>query len=419
VVVAANRALQRVDPASLDDDGLAQHFRDVVDNLARSGPLHFEHTGFDVIGGHLFTAAADWGIEPEAMADLLAGASPASAEVDHQIGAIADSLDEAGAPRPVASLADIRSAGAAAAAALDAYLDDYGWRPVAAHDLLDPTVGERPEIVVAAVNAARNRRGRLARPDAVDAVRARVPATDRARFDELVRDARASYALRDDDVGVCWNWPVGLIRRAGLEAGHRVAGHGRLDEPLHFFEADTDEASALLVGAGPPGAELAGRWRTRERAAAVDPPQHLAGGGSVPESDPLPPAVARLVGIRNALWSLQPTRTEAPLHGLGIGTETATGPAFLVRDPNDLSNLSEGDVLVTVATTTAFNAVFPLLAAVVTEEGGLFSHTAILSRELGLTAVVGAPGALDAIGDGDIVEVDPVVGSVRVVERAT
>jgi signal transduction protein with GAF and PtsI domain len=44
-----------------------------------------------------------------------------------------------------------------------------------------------------------------------------------------------------------------------------------------------------------------------------------------------------------------------------------------------------------LTTTTAFNAVFPLLAAVVTEQGGLFSHAAILARELGLPAVVGYP----------------------------
>jgi phosphohistidine swiveling domain-containing protein len=74
-------------------------------------------------------------------------------------------------------------------------------------------------------------------------------------------------------------------------------------------------------------------------------------------------------------------------------------------------------VLVAVATTTAFNAVFSLLSAVVTEQGGLFSHTAILARELGLPAVVGVPDLFEEIHDGDLVEVDPRAGVVRIVAR--
>ena len=54
-----------------------------------------------------------------------------------------------------------------------------------------------------------------------------------------------------------------------------------------------------------------------------------------------------------------------------------------------------------------------------TEQGGLFSHAAILSRELGLPAVVGVADVFDGIRDGDLIEVDPLAGAVRVVERAS
>jgi phosphohistidine swiveling domain-containing protein len=107
------------------------------------------------------------------------------------------------------------------------------------------------------------------------------------------------------------------------------------------------------------------------------------------------------------------------LHGVGVGSGRAVGPARLVRHPEELIRLVEGDVLVAIATTTSFNAVFPLLAAVVTEQGGLFSHAAILSRELGLPAVVGVPDVFDAIRDGDLIEVDSSTGAVRVVERGS
>ena len=421
-VVAANRALQAVDPGSLDDEALAEHFEQVVDNYLRWAPLHFEHTGFDVAAGLLFHAAADWGVETAALTDLLAGASPASAAVDVHLRTVAAALDRVGAPMPIGSVAELRAASADASAALDDYLDDYGWRLAAGHDLLEPTVGERPALVVATVNACRRERAVAPRRDDPSAIRAAIPEPDRDRFDVLLADARASYALRDDDVGVCWNWPLGLVRRAGLEIGRRLADRDVLADPRHLFEADTDEALALLSARRPElrqiAAELARRWDARARAASVTAPAHLDGGGERPPAVTLPQAVARLTEIRDALWSAAPARVDAPLHGVGIGSQQAVGTARIVRHPDDLIHLVEGDVLVAVSTTTSFNAVFPLLAAVVTEQGGLFSHTAILSRELGLPAVVGVADVFDGIRDGDLIEVDPLTGAVRVVERA-
>ncbi len=72
-------------------------------------------------------------------------------------------------------------------------------------------------------------------------------------------------------------------------------------------------------------------------------------------------------------------------------------------------------MLIVRATSPAFNAVLAIAGAVVTANGGPMSHAAVLSRELGIPAVVGAPGAL-SIPDGATVQVDPVAGRVRVVE---
>ena len=53
--------------------------------------------------------------------------------------------------------------------------------------------------------------------------------------------------------------------------------------------------------------------------------------------------------------------------------------------------------------------------AIVTADGGPLSHAAVLARELGIPAVVGARGALTDIPDGALIDVDPVAGEVRVV----
>ena len=213
--------------------------------------------------------------------------------------------------------------------ALDAYLDDYGWRLGAGHDLLEPTVGERPELVVATVNACRRQRAVRAAADGTSAIRASIPERDRDRFDVLLADARASYALRDDDVGVCWNWPLGLVRRAGLEIARRLVDRDLLADPRHLFEADTDEALALLPTGDRQGRTRRGRARSAlgraGRAASATPPAHLDGGGEPAAAETLPANVARLTEIRDALWGAAPTRVDAPLHGVGIGSQQAVG----------------------------------------------------------------------------------------------
>jgi rifampicin phosphotransferase len=63
-------------------------------------------------------------------------------------------------------------------------------------------------------------------------------------------------------------------------------------------------------------------------------------------------------------------------------------------------------------TAPTYNAVLSIAGAIVTEEGGLLCHAAVIARELGLPAVIGASGAME-LPDGATVEVDPANGIVR------
>ena len=73
-----------------------------------------------------------------------------------------------------------------------------------------------------------------------------------------------------------------------------------------------------------------------------------------------------------------------------------------------------GEVLVVACTTPAYNLVLSFAGAVVTSAGGPMSHAAVIARELGIPAVIGARSALSDIPNGALVEVDPVAGVVRV-----
>ena len=72
-----------------------------------------------------------------------------------------------------------------------------------------------------------------------------------------------------------------------------------------------------------------------------------------------------------------------------------TGTARVVIDADDaLDRVDPGDVIVARLTVPTFNSVLAIAGAVVTENGGLLCHTAVIARELGIPAVVGVADAL-------------------------
>lgn len=127
------------------------------------------------------------------------------------------------------------------------------------------------------------------------------------------------------------------------------------------------------------------------------------------------------------IWLLQARPVTAglparPAPGTPPGTQltgtpgsggTATGPARIVRGPGDFGTVQPGDVLVCRYTDPAWTPLFGVVAAVVTETGGVLSHAAIVAREHGIPAVLAVPGALTTLHDGLTVVVDGTAGTVR------
>ncbi|WP_049935382.1 phosphoenolpyruvate synthase [Haloplanus natans] len=101
------------------------------------------------------------------------------------------------------------------------------------------------------------------------------------------------------------------------------------------------------------------------------------------------------------------------LSGLGASPGTAAGAVRIVTKLDHLDQVSEGDVIVTEMTMPDMVPAMKRAAAIVTDEGGMTSHAAIVSRELGVPAVVGCGGATRTLEDGQMVTVDGEMGTVR------
>lgn len=107
-----------------------------------------------------------------------------------------------------------------------------------------------------------------------------------------------------------------------------------------------------------------------------------------------------------------PRQSQLLLRGLGASPGVATGPARILREAGDGQRLQPGDVLVAHMTSPDWVPVMRRAAAIVTDAGGMTSHAAIVSRELGIPCVVGAHDATTALRDGIIVTVDATAGTV-------
>ncbi len=91
----------------------------------------------------------------------------------------------------------------------------------------------------------------------------------------------------------------------------------------------------------------------------------------------------------------------------------AKGVVKIIIRAEDMQKMNEGDILVSIATDPDIVPAMKKAAGIVTEQGGVTSHAAIVSRELGIPCVIGTKIATKILKDGDVVEVDATKGIIK------
>ena len=102
----------------------------------------------------------------------------------------------------------------------------------------------------------------------------------------------------------------------------------------------------------------------------------------------------------------QDLKGEVILEGLNASPGIASGTVKIVKDISELNKIQEGDVLVTVMTDPDFVVAMKKANAIVTDEGGMTCHSAIVARELGIPAVVGTEKATHILKENEMITVD-------------
>jgi len=105
------------------------------------------------------------------------------------------------------------------------------------------------------------------------------------------------------------------------------------------------------------------------------------------------------------------------LRGQTASQGYARGIARIILEQKDFGKLKKGEILVTSMTRPEFVPIMETAGAIVTNEGGITCHAAIVSRELGKPCIIGTRNATSVIKDGDLVEVRANHGTVKILKQ--
>jgi phosphohistidine swiveling domain-containing protein len=288
----------------------------------------------------------------------------------------------------------------------------YGSRGPNEWEGSSPTWGTSPELALAAIDCMRRadpshsprvQQAELERKrhEATDTARSRLRGAARKQFDLALRSAQLFSQGRERSKTTVI---LGLhgVRLAQLELARRARDRGGPDALVDMWLIKNDELDDYM---GDPKRFLDAldeRRQRRDLLQGLIPPFVFEGQ---------PPPISE--------WA---SRAGEPAPSVEVGTRlqgipgcpgVARGRARVILDPADPRGLGPGDVLVAPITDPSWTPLFVAAEAVVVDVGAQLSHAVIVSRELGIPAVVSVTGATRAIPDGAMVEVDGTTGVVR------
>lgn len=299
------------------------------------------------------------------------------------------------------------------------YLNKFADRCLEELKLESPTLADDPTTLLRCVGhmASRLATGSMGdNGDAEAAQRARALVRDRLRwrpirrvvFAWVARNARERVRDREN-LRFERTRVFGRVRRVFVEIGRRLAAQGLLKAAKDVFYLEVEEVLGFIEGTATTidlKSLVALRARQYDQFAA----------------EPPPPDRFSTFGMVNPLDADERAKETVAAdpkirRGTGCCAGKVRGLVRVIRDPRG-AELRSGEILVAERTDPGWVMLFPAAAGILVERGSLLSHSAIVSRELGIPGIVSIPGLTAWLRDGDEVEFDGSTGSVRLLACA-
>jgi pyruvate,water dikinase len=429
--VAINQDTLLGDYSKLGDRDLADLFEQIVAKREREGELHFLAV-FPAFGGvmafeEVYTKLFG---EPKGGEHLLLlqGFPNKSTETDTALWHVAQEAKKrpevlraihSTLPAQVHEALKSAEGGEAMRGAVTEYTSKYGWR-AAELDIAYKTWAEDPAPVYQLIRRYAEDNGYNPEEEFRSLVTARearekvlmadIPAEQQGMFEGMLRMAQQYLPIQEDHNFWIDQQGTSVERVPALEAGRRLANAGRIESEDDVFCLEFEEMLDALRGVKGDISELVKERRELwDHYKRMDPPPAV--GTVPPVLDTDNPSLTKFFGAPPP-----PNPDPRVMNGNAASQGTVTGTARVVLSLEDSGRLQNGDILVCPATMPPWTPLFGIASAVVTDHGGILSHTAIVAREYRIPAVVGTKVGTRLIRDGQQITVDGTNGTVKLEE---
>lgn len=307
------------------------------------------------------------------------------------------------------------------AAEVQTYLQRYGFRCINELKLEEPSLRETPEFVYqilqnylqvdeglldAQAMEAREREIRAgAQRKADEALRKRsFTWLRRIVFRRVLRNARKGVRNREN-MRFARTRIYGVLRELIQAMGRHLVRVDVLDDAHDVFYLTIDEVWDFVKGTAVT-TDLKGLVSLRRK--EFDGYQAIEADAADDHFE-----TYGMVYVGNTFREIRPVQAaDGDLAGTGCCPGQVTAPVRIVRSPRDDLQLS-GCILVAARTDPGWVPLYPAVSGILIERGSILSHSAIVAREMGIPAIVGIPGLLDRLQDGQVVTMDGQTGIVQ------
>lgn len=204
----------------------------------------------------------------------------------------------------------------------------------------------------------------------------------------------------------------GRVRRIFIEMGRRLTAEGVLADARDVFYLEVDELIGFVQGTAT-CTDLSGlvgvrRAEFEAHAAEPAPADRVSTRGAVPIGNAL------MATEESAADQTEDETADGELRGVGACPGIVRGTVRVIRDPRGIE-LPAGTIVVAQRTDPGWIMLLPAAAGMLVQHGSLLSHSAIVSRELGVPSIVSIPHVTDRLQDGQLIEMDGQRGTVRLI----
>jgi rifampicin phosphotransferase len=294
---------------------------------------------------------------------------------------------------------------------LRAYLDQFGDRCLEELKLETVTLGDDPVTLARSIGRLSRQDSRQPRPTSASDLRkaaekqalSRLGPVRRLVFEKILAQTRARVRDREN-LRFERTRVFGRVRRIFLELGRRLQASGQLDEDRDIFYLTYEEALAFVEGTAVTTSlsELVNlRKKEFEKYKQSSPSDRFETRG--------------MVYVGNSFQApAEPTPQGNDLRGIGCCPGIVRGRVRVILDPQSATP-EPGEILVARRTDPGWITLLPSAAGLLVEYGSLLSHSAIVTREMGIPSIVAIPNLIKQLKTGDLVEMDGSRGIVNVI----